>query len=895
MGNASATTAHGGYLCITFDDGTQGEYDNAFGTLSSYGIPATVYMPSDFVGMDGRLTASELIEMQDAGWEIGSHGKTHTDFTNQSAETYTAEMADSKAALTALGLNVVSLAYPFGGNNAAIRATAATYYERMRTANDYEIYQNHFTSSVRNVGVVFPTTITDVNAELDRAIATNSSICFIYHQVLAGGVIDGTSYTVTQLSDAVIAKETANGLQALRFRDLSSIGTTDICEWVATADGVFSNAANWADGVVPTTGKNILLSYRSNKNITFDTAITLGDIYGTIDYTGSLIQGSVALHYRSMNMAGGVYTPSSTAAYTNICDNQLRHRGTIGNNGYLTINGVGVDLNSGATWTSLTVNGAIRLQQTCGYKTLHVASGASISIIATKNFILNTGGTFDNQGTINGPGGVVFYVTANYNVNLGVINAPIRFNAPSFTSSSYTASLSANAVMGSTLGVDSSHASRTATLDVNDKDISCTGVSVTVRAVMMGGTGTITDSGNWDTSAGTWTPESSKLIFTGTSATVKTAAAQTFYDLTVAAGASVTLQSDVVVTHAFHLNGTINKNGHNLTVPAGYENQITSTPTYNVAQDAAYSYTPTANQVGTFNATSSASWLTWDGSKLVGTPNAGDVGSVNVDVSFTNGVSTVHQLYTMNVTNVAPVFTVDPIDSWSYGNTYLFDAQTNEEGLGVTYSFTTSSTSMDFWIEPDSGVLRAHITDVNDTQISIIANDGHGGIAYQNYTLHVTSAPWDHEITILYTEGLNYRVSFDFAMNDSAKGSIDRIQWNFGDGNGSRDMTPVHTYDQPGKYLITCWVRLTDGTASAKSMEISVGDPQTVANIDNAVMEKLTQALYMVALVVVAGAVLMFAYARYSGLRGRFNQMVLYLIAVGIVAISIIIVGGALI
>jgi peptidoglycan/xylan/chitin deacetylase (PgdA/CDA1 family) len=65
-------------IVITFDDGYESTYTNAFPVLRKYGFHATVFMVSGFVGRHGFLTQQELITMQKTGLvDIESHTVDH--------------------------------------------------------------------------------------------------------------------------------------------------------------------------------------------------------------------------------------------------------------------------------------------------------------------------------------------------------------------------------------------------------------------------------------------------------------------------------------------------------------------------------------------------------------------------------------------------------------------------------------------------------------------------------------------------------------------------------------------------------------------------------------------------------------------------------------------------
>jgi peptidoglycan/xylan/chitin deacetylase (PgdA/CDA1 family) len=111
---------------ITIDDGLADAADAAAPALQRQGLPATLFVPSAFVGAsaswlsgdDGNrpmLTWSAISELAEAGFEIGSHGKFHLAADVNSPELIREDAAASKAELEQhLEQPVVSFAYPFG-------------------------------------------------------------------------------------------------------------------------------------------------------------------------------------------------------------------------------------------------------------------------------------------------------------------------------------------------------------------------------------------------------------------------------------------------------------------------------------------------------------------------------------------------------------------------------------------------------------------------------------------------------------------------------------------------------------------------------------------------------------------------------------------------------------
>ena len=108
---------------ITFDDGYQSVYDQAFPVVQHYGMTATVFLTvgetkkTRLPSMEGRpmLSWSEIKEMHRAGIAFGAHTMTHPDLTRLPAELLEAEVVGGKRVIEdALGSRVDTFAYPFG-------------------------------------------------------------------------------------------------------------------------------------------------------------------------------------------------------------------------------------------------------------------------------------------------------------------------------------------------------------------------------------------------------------------------------------------------------------------------------------------------------------------------------------------------------------------------------------------------------------------------------------------------------------------------------------------------------------------------------------------------------------------------------------------------------------
>ncbi|MGH2606563.1 MAG: polysaccharide deacetylase family protein, partial [Anaerolineales bacterium] len=115
-------------IVVTFDDGNEDTYAEAFPILSSYGFRGVVFAVGNRTGAKGFMTADELLALVEAGWEIGSHGWSHVDLTTLGATQWRQEILGSKLELErVLGAPVRAFAYPFGSATRAIIAKVAEY------------------------------------------------------------------------------------------------------------------------------------------------------------------------------------------------------------------------------------------------------------------------------------------------------------------------------------------------------------------------------------------------------------------------------------------------------------------------------------------------------------------------------------------------------------------------------------------------------------------------------------------------------------------------------------------------------------------------------------------------------------------------------------------------
>jgi peptidoglycan/xylan/chitin deacetylase (PgdA/CDA1 family) len=115
-------------LAITFDDGYRDNHDHAAPILKKYNLPATFFVATHFIGTDfvpwwdrdlgiqrPWMTWEHVRALHRAGFEIGSHTRSHAELSTLATEEATTEIAGSRRDLEQqLSSEVVSFAFPYG-------------------------------------------------------------------------------------------------------------------------------------------------------------------------------------------------------------------------------------------------------------------------------------------------------------------------------------------------------------------------------------------------------------------------------------------------------------------------------------------------------------------------------------------------------------------------------------------------------------------------------------------------------------------------------------------------------------------------------------------------------------------------------------------------------------
>lgn len=124
---------------ITFDDGYDDVYTQAFPALQKHNQIAVFYLSSGLLDKPGYLTRQQVRLMDQAGMVIAVHTVSHADLTMEITKDQEKELRQSKKDLeTLVGHPVVHMAYPYGRYNQEIEdlAKALGYQTAVTTKHD---------------------------------------------------------------------------------------------------------------------------------------------------------------------------------------------------------------------------------------------------------------------------------------------------------------------------------------------------------------------------------------------------------------------------------------------------------------------------------------------------------------------------------------------------------------------------------------------------------------------------------------------------------------------------------------------------------------------------------------------------------------------------------------
>lgn len=147
-----ANDYNGRYYVVTFDDVAEDFYHNAFPRLSAANIPFTIYVTFNYIGKEGYLTLSQLLEIAKSPLAtIGVHTMTHPKLRDKGVDLYEEVIRSRNKLSSLIRSQVRHFAYPYGTihaiNSRVVNFTSKAGFDSATTT--MEGYINPYTA--RNV------------------------------------------------------------------------------------------------------------------------------------------------------------------------------------------------------------------------------------------------------------------------------------------------------------------------------------------------------------------------------------------------------------------------------------------------------------------------------------------------------------------------------------------------------------------------------------------------------------------------------------------------------------------------------------------------------------------------------------------------------------------------
>lgn len=226
LGNASGTayfddisveefTPVKGAVTIMFDDGHTTDITIAKPALDQYGFKGSAAISTELLDTPEHMSWNQVKTLANSGWNINSHGITHSDLTTLPLADADDEQQGSKNELTAQGLTIKSIAYPFGAYNGNVLAQSQTYYSSARSFEQGDNPQGVFPYNIKIRGVTNTTTVNDVTSWVNNAKNKKQWTVIVFHAIATSG--EDQYYVNPSTFQAMIAAIKQSGVSVITY------------------------------------------------------------------------------------------------------------------------------------------------------------------------------------------------------------------------------------------------------------------------------------------------------------------------------------------------------------------------------------------------------------------------------------------------------------------------------------------------------------------------------------------------------------------------------------------------------------------------------------------------------------------------------------------------------
>lgn len=209
-------TANQPIICFTFDDGDESIFQTALPIMNQYGYRATCFVNSNTLGLNGKLSTANVIEMHNNwAWEIGGHTLNHEDLPDLSFQAAEVAIGEDYHNLANLGLHPNSFALPRGACPAEFYPIITSYYQNIRGSSDFSMF-----TPLNRLGLGYlpyqgAWSAAVVQARINRGIAAGECLIVIgFHRLGHTDELDN-SYCSADTFRAILGYVQQLGLQVL--------------------------------------------------------------------------------------------------------------------------------------------------------------------------------------------------------------------------------------------------------------------------------------------------------------------------------------------------------------------------------------------------------------------------------------------------------------------------------------------------------------------------------------------------------------------------------------------------------------------------------------------------------------------------------------------------------
>ncbi len=193
-----------GVITFWFDDAWKSQYTEGYTLLQEYGYKAALAVPVSHIGFKHYMNWYQVVDVQNNGWEIVSHGMSHNcDPWNSSLEELRYEIGFSQRALASHNLNKNIFVAPCGNFSDQSAEVIKEYYNSSRSAElGLETIPPEDNYNIRTWVAGLDFNLLNFSKLLEKAIKDKLWLNITFHQIDRNG--DQYSITPEQLKSILI-------------------------------------------------------------------------------------------------------------------------------------------------------------------------------------------------------------------------------------------------------------------------------------------------------------------------------------------------------------------------------------------------------------------------------------------------------------------------------------------------------------------------------------------------------------------------------------------------------------------------------------------------------------------------------------------------------------------